>query len=871
MKSIPFSGIVLDTSNPQDGQLTAMCNLRHTTTGSIEPTGNPEKVYNITTEHGEPYREIIYIHKTGEYENWISFAGDTLYFEATKINGVITPVKQLDQGGLETDVVGRPFYSGVKKINGVTSIGNTLIFATESEGLIYFLYSLSENDEKSGYNFVTIKESDINVSVYSSCNIEEREYGPFQMSGEIRQSTRPPLTWFNPSGYNTDEFVTRRIQELKNAGYLTNDIIVARWAIKMYDNSYTYHSAPILLMANSPLEFKWVGSDETQGSNVRDTYLKIKDYTVSIKIDIPEIFYNSDIYTGVDLFISVVKYYPNIDVYQNNRLQKNEYAEAFNKDIGEDELSERIYQASIFYKLSEYKFEDFDKSGNRYTKTDNPLIGKTASEISDIFNNLVQQQTLEDDNQIRTINIPNGIYLYNNRIHSYNINTKLYDGYPINMFLSLEKNKDKFIYQYYIKTYIKTNLGDSVVVKSEIFDERTAIPANYLSNYISYPDSRAYKMEIQIIYIYNESFYSYQSEIDLKPHDFLNLSYFIPEEVPEKIEIQGEEIQETPSIPEQKNNIESTPNKIKVSATDNPFVFPVEQTYTVGTGKIIGMAASTPALSQGQYGQFPLYVFTDNGIYMMQVGTGDVIYTNTLPVSRDVCNNPDSIIPLDNAIAFTTERKLLLLSGYSVKSISTSLEADYIPNPGRVYTEPINNVLKEFDIAYNYQFEEIIIKAKESGTAFVYDLRNKIWRQREINAAYFVSSYPETYAISEDDNVYNLSKENKPSQETKNIVIQTAPMYLGAIGFKKIERAILRAIISGNITVSVYGSNDNVSFKKVMETKATGTSLIHDIPIPRISSSWRYFYVYIKGDIGFKSFITRIDIQEKTTFNTKLR
>lgn len=847
MKSIPFSGIVLDTSNPQDGQLTAMCNLRHTTTGSIEPTGNPEKVYNITTEHGEPYREIIYIHKTGEYENWISFAGDTLYFEATKINGVITSVKQLDQGGLETDVVGRPFYSGVKNITGISSIGNTLIVSCDS-GILYFLFKMLTTSGKYQYKFISINEDDIKVLIEKT--------GEGQVN---KQNLNFPydlvVGGIGCNGETPYGEVYEPIATLKSEGKIQN-VSLIRWAVRMYDGTYILHSAPILFIKRDPITFlAYISDSQNRYITAHYYYYKLKVY-----IYVNELLKESDIYKGIDIFMSEISYYDDTDTYKKNLPLETE-TDLFYTD--DKKLIERIFSNANFYRIAQYDFN------SRIYPIEETL------DLSDVLDNLQSQPELTDDSYSHNKTFAAKVFNYNSKLHIADIKQSIYKGYPLEMFISYE-GTEKTIDKYISTTYINTSAGEVRISREQDYLNNNQFVL--LSPLLSYPDSRAYKMDISILYSEiggsgGTEYYLFKKSFQLKPHDFLNLAYYLPDDKIEPIDITGDIISssEIPTAPSDENNIVSNPNKIKVSATDNPFVFPVEQTYTIATGKIIGMAASTPALSQGQYGQFPLYVFTDNGIYMMQVGTGDVIYTNTLPVSRDVCNNPDSIISLDSAIAFTTERKLLLLSGYSVKSISDSLEAYYIPNPGSVYTEPIDNVLKEFDIVYNYQFEEIIIKAKESETAFVYDLRNKVWRQREINAAYFVSSYPETYAISEDDNVYNLSKENKPSQETKNIVIQTAPMYLGAIGFKKIERAILRAIISGNITVSVYGSNDNVSFKKVMETKATGTSLIHDIPIPRISSSWRYFYVYIKGDIGFKSFITRIDIQEKTTFNTKLR
>ena len=858
MKSIPFSGIVLDTSNPQDGQLTAMCNLRHTTTGSIEPTGNPEKVYNITTEHGEAYRDIVYIHKTGEYENWISYGGNTLYFEATKINGVITPVKQLDPGGLETDAVGRPFYVVVKNITGISSIGNTLIVSCDS-GILYFLFKTLTSGEYE-YKFISINEDDIKVKI-NTTDVGSRVDISINFPYYIIDSGGGKVV--GCAGESPDASIYQKMSELKTNGLLQNAVMI-RWAVRMYDGSYILHSAPILFLQRSPILI----SGNTSGGRKTNVFLGY--YKIKVYISIPNYLKSSDIYKGIDIFMNEIPYYDSTEKYNTN-------IQAF--DFGEDgityggdpfytddkKLIERISSNANFYRIAQYDFN------SRLYPIEETL------DLSDVLTNLQFQPELTDDSYSHNQTFTKKLFNYNNKLHIADIEQKFYKGYPLEMFISYagtEKTIDKFI----STTYINTAVGEVKVSREQDYLNNNRFVL--LSPFLSYPDSRAYKMVISILYKErgesgNYEYYLFNKTFQLKPHDFLNLAYYLPSDKIEPIDITGDIIStsEIPTAPSDENNIESNPNKVKVSATDNPFVFPVEQTYTVGTGKIIGMAASTPALSQGQYGQFPLYVFTDDGIYMMQVGTGDVIYTNVFPVSRDVCNNPDSIIPLDNAIAFTTERKLLLLSGYSVKSISTSLEAEYIPNPGRVYTEPINNILNEFDIAYNYQFEEIIIKAKESETAFVYDIRNKIWRQREFDRiSYFISSYPETYAISEEGDVYNLSKENRPSLETKSIVIQTAPILLGSIGFKKIERAILRGITSrNNIIISVYGSNDNVSFKKVMEINVKINSLIQDIPIQRIVSSYKYFYFCIKGNIGFMSFITRIDIQEKNTFNTKLR
>ena len=52
------------------------------------------------------------------------------------------------------------------------------------------------------------------------------------------------------------------------------------------------------------------------------------------------------------------------------------------------------------------------------------------------------------------------------------------------------------------------------------------------------------------------------------------------------------------------------PNKIYTSEVNNPFYFPVLGINTVGTGDVMGISAAVKALSEGQFGQFPLYAFT---------------------------------------------------------------------------------------------------------------------------------------------------------------------------------------------------------------------------------------------------------------------
>lgn len=128
--------------------------------------------------------------------------------------------------------------------------------------------------------------------------------------------------------------------------------------------------------------------------------------------------------------------------------------------------------------------------------------------------------------------------------------------------------------------------------------------------------------------------------------------------------------------------VERDGNTFKVSKTNSPLVFPYEQTYMVGFGKILAFSSNAVALSQGQFGTYPLVVFTTEGIFAMQVDTSGVgSYLNNAPLSREVCNNPDAIAQTDAGIYFSTEKGLMLLSGSDTALTSENINGQPEPLP----------------------------------------------------------------------------------------------------------------------------------------------------------------------------------------------
>ena len=111
--------------------------------------------------------------------------------------------------------------------------------------------------------------------------------------------------------------------------------------------------------------------------------------------------------------------------------------------------------------------------------------------------------------------------------------------------------------------------------------------------------------------------------------------------------------------------------------SNNPFYHPAINSYRIGSGKILGMSTNVTALSQGQFGQFPIFCFTTDGIWTMNIGSGETLINTITPLSRHVCNNPESITPIDGGTAFTTTKGLFIISGTEVIEISDLAEGKH--------------------------------------------------------------------------------------------------------------------------------------------------------------------------------------------------
>lgn len=512
--------------------------------------------------------------------------------------------------------------------------------------------------------------------------------------------------------------------------------------------------------------------------------------------------------------------------------------------------------------------------------------------------------SFNDDNMSRDIVIGNP-FLYNNSLHLSNLTQELFRGYnpysfmlPLNEDNTSEENiKDGFLLEYSI--WIKT-MGRSVFRKMQ--SEGLDNPRN-LGYMISYPRLGMEDIEVRVIRRVTEDATiatakdEYRSLVS-KMTNFNNLSIsclfgeigtnsysFLKtptgnDDIPETGDAYSEKMNEIQTnidkigeITDTDNSwvdkvfysIEKRENILRVSDVLNPLVFPVEQTYEIGQGEIKELAVIDTALSQGQFGQYPLYVFCSDGVYAMNVGT-DTAYTNVAPVSRDVITG--DIISIDKAVVFISDRGLKIMQGDKATDVSLVMQSNAYE---QLRGEKFEDFIKDAKLAYNYFFGEIYLLREDKDFAFVYELKNQTWGTRKIEFKGKIDVYPDLYIQDKDNVVYKLSREIYPPDGTQKVKLKTRPMKWGD-GFKKIARMIIRSLVIGNWNIKILASNDGVNFHELRNVNIDTNTPKRDIPFRRISGSFKYYVLKIEADMDERAYIEFIETElQESIFNKRIR
>ena len=384
------------------------------------------------------------------------------------------------------------------------------------------------------------------------------------------------------------------------------------------------------------------------------------------------------------------------------------------------------------------------------------------------------------------------MFTYNGRLNSFGAKRKPFYGF--NHFTAID-GEPRNEYKYYVK--IEAN-SMSTWVESEAGIGRTCA----LTGWFYYPDPNASEV---IIY---DTQHQRGIRFELEQHPRLNGAYHFGK-------LENDVSWDTSiSIPSTDNGAhEDLNSQIFTSVVNNPFVFEASGDNTVGTGRILGIAANTEAVSQGQFGQYPLLVFTDEGIYGMSVNS-EGLYSASHPISREVCNEESPFVPTDRLVYFTSKRGLMASSGGQVACMSEQLRGRTPRNFMSVGDGKFLEFLANCLIAYDYRDSLLRIFSQNKDYQYIYNMVEKTFSiaNSGIMAKAVVNDYPDNLIQDIDGNVYSLMDKPDINDDTDNYrgSFTTRPLKLGGSMTLKSLRAVKHLFDSdnGKIAMEIYGSND---------------------------------------------------------------
>lgn len=336
----------------------------------------------------------------------------------------------------------------------------------------------------------------------------------------------------------------------------------------------------------------------------------------------------------------------------------------------------------------------------------------------------------------------------------------------------------------------------------------------------------------------------------------------------------------------EQENIVSLPGRIYTSETNNPFVFRPSRAISFDGADVIGMASATKALSQGQFGQFPMYAFTSDGIWALEVSASTGGYSAKQPVTRDVCINPLSIAQGDDCIYFVSDRGLMLLTGSETACISDTLDdhfaqslKDTLPGYGKFFglsgvsenaaaAIAFREFIKEAQIIYDYANQRLIVfkpaTAGSTNIAYAYSLASRSWSFVENDIYKKLNSYPEALGVSASGGVVNLSTITDGTEGTGLIV--TRPLSLDMPEVHKTVDAIIQRgkFRKGCIKQALWGSRDLIHWHLVASSDSHILRNVHGTP-------YKWFRIGVIATLKDDEALTGCSINYTPKLTNKIR
>ena len=838
----------------QDGELATCLNLINED-GALHPIHQPVIAeQNITLDAGDTIELVHKVtHNETIHSHYIIRKSDDSWYWMEK-----------DGNGTKNTIDLNGFHS-----NAVTAVGNIVNFVGEIS--IKYLYWIDDNYQlfdRDNFNYgikIDFKEFDYHGgSAEISLGDEFWDYVTYKSSSSGRKITGMNVNQVSKVFNMFDAVINKTLSD--KGKQWQKYFVFGVAAIRLYDG--TYYSISNI--------FKLDWNSETLSSVSVDPYNKrfwsigptIATYTISANID--NLDKISNLIQGIDIFLSKAESFVNLE----SAAAKYVVPESNDRDQGDmfftmmsgKEAANAIDSLSFYHSL----FISKDEFGKELqlkrvdgTEESLPLANLYRSDLGGKC-----------------------AITYNNRLHVGNVK----EGYNVDLISNITPKRANI-------EELKTEGIVRVKASNKEFWCKVDDLGARLYYFVCVPI-----LNVSEIRFYKKTGTSVfeKSTVSLHSSETTAFSFYVAGEGKENVpqfalpwEKSSEE--EWNNIVSKYENYKTNTNAlpyssvVKVSEAENPLIFPAKNSVQVGSSIINALAANTRPISEGQFGDAPLYAFTDEGVWVLMLGE-EGTYIARQPANRDICSNPKGILQIDDAVLFPTERGIMMQRGRESECITDVLD-DYpfdflsiyshstkdktypnkllalgnIPESDVKYVR-FRNYLEEAGMIYDYYDSRIIVFNPNYTYAYVYSLKSNMWGTMHNVFNKRVNIYPESYATDKEGKILDVYV--KEPTENVTFFICSRPLTLGQDAYKTmfdcITRGYFSSIQAGKCGMVLFGSNDLVNWYYV------GSSVnmyLRNI----VGSPYKYFRLSLIGNLSPKESISALSTEFQSRLQNKLR
>ena len=910
-QEVIFAGLTNSPSDYdcQDGELATCLNLINED-GSLHPIHQPVVAeQNITLPNNSC--SIRYVHNvTHENKNHS-------HYIVNCTNSSPYSWYWTEKGG---DGTPHELNLGDFKVNSVTAIGNIICFVGDKNILYAFWnkdsYSIF-NKNAFNYTFSVTNTSGVEVDAIAQLGDDFQgcfwtpSFGSQDYDNLIFEGTKPNGT---KTIWNAiDSMINKAMSENGNTyfKYLVFGVV----ALRLYDGTYSNISNLFVLCPKNNINniFYYNADKETIKNTEYYKFVRASGYIhrhqINVQLDLTGI---EDFVQGVDVFLTkgtdfllLDKGYDTTSTETVNNLKKRKGTITF----------ERLKKSALYREFDNLTFYH----SIYITKED---LGKNI----DLLNVQGTEESLSLADMGRTSIGSSCAIAYNNRLHLANIQNYINDIFSPNPIYKFELNSSG---TYFPVEKINTILGNYMDVpltdegwydlgkQSSDTAEVIAIIDNkyYYKATVQYPlnpifvvpfqDAKSVKLYIKhkgkpmddigfrninlhqsetfgmSYYIFNaeNGIFSFMQKYELSNNGgvltrrqgdtFTSTSSKFYDEASQKCDSDGAKIEQLASL-------------IKVSEAENPLVFPAKNSVQVGSSVISALAANTRPISEGQFGEAPLYAFTDEGVWVLMLGE-EGTYVARQPANREICSNPNGILQIDDAVLYPTNRGIMMQQGRNSICITDQLDgcpfnfmemkyakqiiATNQTGSGEISYIRFKDYLKSADMIYDYYNNRIIVFNPNQAYAYVYSLKSKMWGTMKNVFNKRVNIYPESYATNKEGKILNVYVEEPYSNTpyflcSRPLTISDKEVYKTI--FTCIARGYFRKGTNGKCAIVLYGSNNLFDWYLI---KTSINEYLRGIA----GSPYKYFRVALIGNLATNESISGLSAEFQERLQNKLR